>query len=109
MKGWKTRNYNELIVHHYRPTGASYGNWGGYNKEGEDAFFLRYPWLIILVWSLYRGHSERPPLLVGAGIFWGYLRSWLTRKPQLDDAKVIAYIRREQMRRTLFFWHSESR
>jgi glycosyltransferase involved in cell wall biosynthesis len=109
MKGWKTRSYNELIVHHLRPTGSHYGKWRGYTKEGETAFFLGYPWLVILARSLYRGLSERPPLVRGMGIFWGYLRSWRARKPRLDDAEVIAYIRRKQMRRIVSFWRSEDR
>jgi biofilm PGA synthesis N-glycosyltransferase PgaC len=109
MKGWITHSYNELIVHHLRPTGASYGKWGGYSKEGEDAFFLGYPWLVILARSLYRGLSESPLLVRGTGIFWGYLKSWLACKPQLDDAEVMAYIRRKEMRRIVFFWRSESR
>jgi biofilm PGA synthesis N-glycosyltransferase PgaC len=109
MKGWKTRSYNELIVHHLRPTGGSYGIWEGSTKQGEEGFFLGYPWLVILARSLYRGVSERPPLVRGIGIFWGYLRSWLARKPQLNDAEVTAYIRRKQMRKIVSFWRSESR
>ncbi len=108
MKGWKTHSFNELIIHHLRPTGAYYGKWRGYCKEGEDAFFLGYPWLIILARSLYHALSERPPLIMGAGIFWGYLRSWLARKPQFGDTELIAFIRHKQMRRILFFWHSDS-
>jgi len=109
IKGWKTRSYNELIVHHLRPTGASFGKWGGSVKAGDYAFFMGYPWPVILARSLYRAFSDRPILVRGTGIFWGYLRSWLARKPRFDDAEVIAYIRRKQMRRILFFWHSESR
>lgn len=110
MKGWKTRSFNELIVHHLRPMGACDGKWwGGHAKEGEFAFFLGYPWLVILARSFYRGLTGRPPLVRGMGIFWGYLRSWLARKPQLDDPELVAYIRRKQMRRILFFWRSEVR
>lgn len=108
MKGWKTRSYNELIVHHLRPTGASYGKFGRYIREGEECFFLGYSWPIILARSLYHGFSHWPPIVRGIGIFWGYLRSWLARKPQFDDTEVIAYMRRKQMRRILFFWRSES-
>jgi poly-beta-1,6-N-acetyl-D-glucosamine synthase len=109
MKGWKTRSYNELIVHHLRPTGAAGGKWRGYIKEGKDAFFLGYPWLVLLARSLYRGLSERPPLVRGVGIFWGYLQSWLARQPQFDDAEVIAYMRRKEMQRILSLGRSESR
>jgi glycosyltransferase involved in cell wall biosynthesis len=109
MKGWKTRSYNELTVHHLRPTGAAAGKWGGSVQAGEFAFFLGYPWFVILGRSLYRGLIERPPLVEGMGIFWGYLRSWLARKPQFDDPEVIAYMRRKQMRRVMSLWRSESR
>jgi glycosyltransferase involved in cell wall biosynthesis len=109
MKGWKTRSYNELIVHHLRPTGASLGKWGGGKKAGEFAFYMGYPWLVILARSLYRALSERPPFVMGTALFWGYLQSWLARKPRFDDTEVITYMRRKQMRRIVFFWRTESR
>jgi glycosyltransferase involved in cell wall biosynthesis len=108
MKGWKTHSYNELIVHHFRPTGFSYGKWRRYTKEGEDVFFLGYPWLVVLVRSLYRCLSERPSLVRGIGTFWGYLLSWLSHKPRFDDEEVISYMRRKQIRRIVFFLRSES-
>jgi len=108
MKGWKTRSYNELIVHHLRPTGASYGKWGAHTREGAENFFLGYPWPVVLARSVYRGLAERPLFVRGFGIFWGYLRSWLARKPRLDDAELVAYMRRKQMRRIAFFWRSGS-
>jgi poly-beta-1,6-N-acetyl-D-glucosamine synthase len=109
MKGWKTRSYNELIVHHLRPTGTSFGKWGGGIKAGQYAYFMGYPWLVILARSLYRFFSERPPIVTGTALFWGYLQSWLARAPQYDDAELVAYMRRKQMRRIVFFWHTESR
>jgi poly-beta-1,6-N-acetyl-D-glucosamine synthase len=108
MKGWKTRSYFELIIHHLRPTGASLGKWGIGIKDGNYAFFMGYSWPVILARSLYRSLSGRPPLVYGTALFWGYFQSWIARKPQLDDPKVIAYMRRKQMRRILFFWRSES-
>jgi poly-beta-1,6-N-acetyl-D-glucosamine synthase len=108
MKGWKTRSYDELVVHHLRPTGASSGRWGGGVKAGEYAYFMGYPWLVILARSLYRDLTARPPFVMGTALFWGYVKSWLARKPQLDDAEVIAYMRRKQMRRIIFFWRADS-
>jgi poly-beta-1,6-N-acetyl-D-glucosamine synthase len=109
MKGWKTRSYNDLIVHHHRPTGAAFGKWAGYANEGDYAFYLGYTWSIILARSVYRCLSERPPLVRGTALFWGYLKSWLARRPRVDDPKVVAYMRRKQMHRILFFRRSEPR
>jgi glycosyltransferase involved in cell wall biosynthesis len=108
MKGWKTRSYGELIVHHLRPTGASLGLWGGNIKAGEYAYFMGYPWLVILARSLYRVLTGRPPFVIGTALLLGYMKSWLARKPQFDDAEMIAFMRRKQMRRILFFWRSDS-
>ena len=109
MKGWKTHSYNDLVVHHLRPTGATLGKWGAGIKAGEYAYFMGYPWLVILARSLYRALSERPPLVMGTGLLWGYLKSWLARKPKFDDAEVVAYMRRKQLRRVKFFWRADSR
>jgi poly-beta-1,6-N-acetyl-D-glucosamine synthase len=108
MKGWKTHSFNDLVVHHLRPTGASVGKWAAGVKAGEYAYFLGYPWLVILARSLYRALAERPLFVLGAGLFWGYLKSWLARTPQLDDPELIAYMRRKQMRRILYFWRPGS-
>ncbi len=103
MKGWKTRSFNDLVVHHFRPTGASYGKWGRYILEGEHAFFLKYPLPIVIARSLYRGLTDRPFLMRGLGYFWGYLGSWWAHKPQLDDTEVTTYMRKKLYRRLLFF------
>jgi glycosyltransferase involved in cell wall biosynthesis len=106
MKGWKTRSFNELIVHHLRPTGTSLGKWGGGIRAGQYAYFVGYPWLVIIARSLYRAFSDRPLFVMGIALFWGYLQSWLAHKPRYNDTELIAYVRRKQFRRMVFFWHS---
>jgi poly-beta-1,6-N-acetyl-D-glucosamine synthase len=108
MKGWKTRSFNELIVHHLRPTGTSLGKWGGGIRAGQYAYFVGYPWIVILARSFYRALSDRPLFVMGIGLFWGYLQSWFSRKPQYSDTELIAYVHRKQFQRMVFFWRSWS-
>jgi biofilm PGA synthesis N-glycosyltransferase PgaC len=103
MKGWKTRTFPELRLHHCRPMGSAEGKLKGPAKKGQVAYFLGYPWPVIVARSLYRCFEDRPFILLGLAIFWGYFKSWLARKPQLEDAELVAYLRRKQLRR-LAFW-----
>jgi glycosyltransferase involved in cell wall biosynthesis len=104
MKGWKTRTYPELRLRHHRPMGSAEGSLKGIAKQGEVSYFLGYPWLVIIAKSLYHCVVDHPLVLVGISIFWGYFKSWLEHKPQFEDAELVAYVRRKQLRR-LAFWH----
>jgi biofilm PGA synthesis N-glycosyltransferase PgaC len=104
MKGWKTRTFPELRLRHHRPMGSAEGSLQGIAKRGEVAYFLGYPWRAIIARSLFRCFVDRPLFFVGMSTFLGYLNSWLRRKPHFEDAELLAYVRRKQLRR-LAFWH----
>jgi len=40
----------------------------------------------------------RPPILLGGiAMFWGYVKSWLSRRPQYQDKEFRRFLRRYQM------------
>jgi biofilm PGA synthesis N-glycosyltransferase PgaC len=103
MKGWKTRTFRDLCVRHHRPTGAVEGRLKGRVRQGETSYFLGYTWSQILARSTYRGLMDRPFILGGTAMLWGYVRSWLTRKPQFGDQELRAYLRQKKSVRTRLF------
>jgi hypothetical protein len=42
---------------------------------------------------------ERPPLLGGLALLWGWIAATLTRAPVVDDPAAVATLRAEQRRR----------
>jgi len=99
MKGWKTRTFTEKACLHHRKMGtARHGYFGLWFKNGtKDYSFGNHP-----VWELFRmcyQMANQPfvlgALLLGAGYFWALM----VRHERPIPAAMIAFIRREQMRR----------
>jgi hypothetical protein len=51
--------------------------------------------------SLYR-MAERPYLLSGLGILWGYVEARLKKNPRMEDPAYLRYLRRYELESLLF-------
>jgi hypothetical protein len=51
--------------------------------------------------------AERPYLLSGVGILWGYVEARLAKAPRMEDRKYLDFLRRFE-RRSLFFGKSRT-
>jgi poly-beta-1,6-N-acetyl-D-glucosamine synthase len=100
MLGWSTRTLPDLKVVHHRPTGRGYGLWKDWVKSGQADYVAAYHPLFMAVKCLRR-LLERPYLLTGCGLFWGYARSYLKRLPRVEDEKFVRYFRGQQINRLL--------
>ena len=103
IRGWETKTYKELKILHHRPTGASEGQLRKFFRQGEFAFYLGYPWIAIIARSFYRSLIEKPFLLGGILIFYGYFQNWLLRRPRFHDIELTNYVKEKQIKR-LTFW-----
>jgi poly-beta-1,6-N-acetyl-D-glucosamine synthase len=103
MKGWKTQSFEDIVLYQHRTTGGVEGWYRGNKRLGEFAYYLNYIFPYIIARSLFRSTYERPLLLAGLAILYGYLESWFTRKPQFDDPELLRYIHQKQWNR-LMFW-----
>jgi len=101
LLGWQTRTFRDLVVLHYRPIGKRSGVIKAGLERGKGAYFMGSHPLFILARGLYRMGRDRPPVIAGLGLLLGYFGSWLKRKPRIDDAELIAFLRRKQLRRLL--------
>ena len=99
LRGWQTRTFTDLVVLHHRPIGTRSGGFGAGVEHGRGAYFMGAHPLYVLLRGIYRMVRDRPPLVAGLGLLYGYARSWLKREPRIDDAEVIALLRRKQMQR----------
>lgn len=98
MLGWKACSWDEpdLRFIHLRPMGSSQKSiWTGRIRHGYGQYFMGTSMIYMAASALYR--MARPPLILGGlAMFYGYLKSWVRRKPRYGDATFRRFVRRYQ-------------
>lgn len=100
MLGWQTRSFPHLRLLHRRPTGTADGAWRNWVKNGRANYIAGYHPLFMLMKCLKRT-AEKPYLVAGAGLFYGYVSGYVQNIPRVKDPALIGYMRRQQLRRLL--------
>lgn len=98
MLGWRSYSFEELRVAHHRVTGSADGALRDRVKHGVACYISGYHPLFVAASCFYR-LNQRPYLIGSAAICYGFLKGYLTRIPQVDDASLIKYLRTQQLRR----------
>jgi poly-beta-1,6-N-acetyl-D-glucosamine synthase len=101
MMGWNTRSFCQLQVIHYRFTGAANGAWQNAIKKGEWNYISGYHPLFMGLKCLRR-LVRRPFIVDSAGLLCGFLSAFFHRLPQIEDKRLIRYVREQQLRRLSF-------
>ena len=98
MLGWRAASFGdgELAFLHLRPMGSSHkGLWTGRARHGAGQHFMGTGFLYMSASALFR--TTRPPYLVGGlAMEWGWIRSWLARRPRYADRAFRSFLRRYQ-------------
>jgi glycosyltransferase involved in cell wall biosynthesis len=106
MKGWRTHTFVELTCEHHRPMGsANHRHKLMMNyKLGQRQYCLGFHPL----WQLFRSTyqmTRKPYVTAGAALGAGYFWSMLRRIPRPIGPELVAFQRRDQMRRLRKFLH----
>lgn len=101
MKGWESQHQEHLFLKHFRPTGKRQGGVSVRMDRGRTAYYLGSHPLFVLLSSIRR-MLDWPYITGGLGILAGYFAAWFKREPQIDDLELIAFNRRQQIRRMTF-------
>jgi glycosyltransferase involved in cell wall biosynthesis len=99
MKGWRTRTFTERICDHHRKIGsAQHGKLRSRYRDGALDYALGgHP-----LWEVFRTTyqmTKRPYVLGGLSLFAGYLGAAFRRERRPVSPELVAFRRREQMRR----------
>lgn len=98
MLGWATMSFGDLHLIHHRPTGQSWGRWGGMVKDGRiDYVYGSHPAFLtakVLV-RLFR----RPYIVGSLALAYGYIAAFYQRCPRVNDPALIRYLRKQQLAR----------
>lgn len=118
MKGWAALSQRDeaLRIVHLRRMGSSETSfWTGRKRWGRGKYFMGSAPYYVLAASLYR-MFERPYVLSGIGILWGYVLAALAREPRYENAEYRRHLRRYELgslvlgrRRTLRRYHERIR
>ncbi len=96
MLGWATRSFSDVHIHHLRPTGSADGHWRDLVKNGRANYISGYHPLFMLAKCISR-LWKRPYLVGPLALAHGFVSGYLKHIPQVDDPKLIWYLRREQL------------
>lgn len=103
MRGWIACSWDdpELRFVHLRPMGSSQaGIYTGRMRHGYGQYFMGsgLPWMIAT--AIYR-IPEKPYVIGGLAILWGWMRSAMQGLPRYADPEFRAFLRRYQRRALL--------
>jgi glycosyltransferase involved in cell wall biosynthesis len=98
MLGWETGAFEDLHLLHHRLTGSAEGLLRNCVKRGVACYISGYHPLFVTASCLYR--LVKKPYIVGSvAIYYGFLKSYVSGTPRFNDAQLIGYVRRQQLRR----------
>jgi biofilm PGA synthesis N-glycosyltransferase PgaC len=103
MMGWQACSWDvpELRFTHLRPQGTSHKGWAtGRMRHGFGQYFMGTSPVYMLANAVNR-FSEKPYVLAGLAMLWGYVWSWLRGRPRYDDPEFRRFLRRWQWRALL--------
>lgn len=94
MRGYRTRAFEELVVHHHRPRGSADGTLRGRARHGQCAYIVHFtlPWVVL---RAFKVGLERPRGLSGLAFLYGYISSAVRRVPRVDDREFRRFVKHE--------------
>ena len=104
MKGWIARSEDrpEIRFIHLRQMGSSQQNiWVGRKRWGYGKYFMGSAFYYVAAVSLYR-MLEKPYIVGGWGILWGYYSAMLGGAPRLENPEFRRFLRRFELQSLLF-------
>lgn len=103
IRGWIACSWDDpdLRFVHLRPMGSSQQSiYVGRMRHGYGQYFMGSGFLWMLATAVFR-ITEKPYVIGGLFILWGWLRSWLKGLPRYDEPGFREFLRRYQRRALL--------
>ncbi|EKE43258.1 glycosyl transferase, putative [Oceaniovalibus guishaninsula JLT2003] len=98
--GWIACSWDapDLAFEHLRPMGSSQsGVLTGRARHGFGQYYMRSDFAFFTASCLFR-MAHPPYVLGGLASWWGYVKAWMLRRPQMEDDALAAFIRAYQRR-----------
>ncbi len=101
LEGWKTRSFSDLLITHYRKTGTADGILKSNKKYGLANYICGYHVLFAIAKSIKK-LVEKPYGLCTIYYLSGYFGASIKHEKQVDDQRLLDYVKREQLKKLLF-------
>jgi glycosyltransferase involved in cell wall biosynthesis len=95
--GWTTRTFADIKLIQNKPTGGADGNWRNWYKNGLANYITGYHPIFMLAKCVKR-LFQKPFFIASAALFIGFCSGYWKRTSQVQDIKVIRYLRKQQLR-----------
>ena len=104
MLGWKTLTFRHIQLIHHRPTGEAYGTWADNVKSGLASYITGYDPVFMACKCVKRTLARRTlaGLREGLALWYGFMKGYFKRIPQVADPAMIRYLRTQQWRALTF-------
>jgi biofilm PGA synthesis N-glycosyltransferase PgaC len=107
MKGWKTRTFTEKVCLHHRAMGTAQHSlmMARFKSGTKDYMFGNHP-----IWEFFRvlyQMTKRPVVIGGLALLAGYASGFIRNVQRPVSRELVAFTRREQMRRLRRFVKSK--
>lgn len=100
MLGWETKSFANLKIIHHRYTGSADGIWSNWVKNGRANYISGYH-PVFMLFKCVKRLFQKPYILVSLGLFWGFVSGYLKKISQVNDSRLISYLRKQQINRML--------
>ena len=94
LRGFKTRNLDDIIAVHHRPHASADGTLRGRARHGECAYIAHFSPLWVTLRSV-KIARDRPVGISGVAFLWGYLRSAIRDVERVPDPEFRTFARWE--------------
>jgi hypothetical protein len=104
MLSWKTLTFPHITLIHHRPTGTAYGLWSDWVKNGLANYITGYH-PVFMACKCVKRVLARPTvggMRIGLGLWYGFMKGYFQRIPQVPDPAMIRYLRTQQWRALTF-------
>jgi len=96
--GWETERIQTLTFRHLKREGSASGVVYSNLLEAEVDYVIGNSLAFVLLKAIYRMVSQRPFVVAGSIMLWGFVKAWITNVPrQVTKEQAIAY--RSMLRR----------
>jgi len=104
MKGWiaQSEDRSEIRFIHLRQMGSSQQSiWVGRSRWGFGKYYMGSALYYVTAVAFYR-MFEKPYIIGGCGILWGYLKAMFAGMPRFENKEFRRFLRRFELRSLLF-------
>ena len=96
LRGWRTKQFENVIGTELRDTSSAEGYWNGYAFKGNAAYYLNFNPLLVMIKAMR--YLVMKPYYIGFAYLYGYFSFLIKRNEKTKDKEIMYY-----------YWHTRAR